>query len=283
VITLNYTAFGDQVRGAQHVKNKSKCQDKFKIEKIDDALIIAVADGHGSSKCKYSDEGAQLAVNVFCDIIASLVKQHSGRMDELYSYLSRNKAESLPKKIVQVWKDTVEKNHQKKSNEVEIDLTFYGTTLLGFLITESFCFALQLGDGDILCVNSGGQTTPFIETDKILGTETYSISSEKAWENVIIEMRNQATDEFPVLFIISTDGFANSFVSDEEFMKTGADYLELLKEYGENEIKDNLKNWLNETTQNGSGDDITLVLIYDKMRIRLWEKFFWPDCEGSYW
>lgn len=120
---MNYTAFGDQVRGAQHVKNKSKCQDKFKIEKIDDALIIAVADGHGSSKCKYSDEGAQLAVNVFCDIIASLVKQHSGRMDELYSYLSRNKAESLPKKIVQVWKDTVEKNHQKKSNEVEIDLT----------------------------------------------------------------------------------------------------------------------------------------------------------------
>jgi hypothetical protein len=172
---------------------------------------------------------------------------------------------------------------KKKCNEVEIDLTFYGTTLLGFLITESFCFALQLGDGDILCVNSGGQTTPFIETDKILGTETYSISSEKAWENVIIEMRNQATDEFPVLFIISTDGFANSFVSDEEFMKTGADYLELLKEYGENEIKDNLKNWLNETTQNGSGDDITLVLIYDKMRIRLWEKFFWPDCEGSYW
>lgn len=40
------------VKGATHVRNKMPCQDNKKIVEISDQIVIvAVADGHGSSKC----------------------------------------------------------------------------------------------------------------------------------------------------------------------------------------------------------------------------------------
>ena len=48
--------FGKSVKGATHEKNGLPLQDNCKIEEISDKItIIAVADGHGSSKCPRSD------------------------------------------------------------------------------------------------------------------------------------------------------------------------------------------------------------------------------------
>ena len=58
------------VKGATHVRNQMPCQDNKKIIKISDEItIIALADGHGSSKCPRSDRGSMIAVNSFYHIM----------------------------------------------------------------------------------------------------------------------------------------------------------------------------------------------------------------------
>ncbi len=74
--------------------------------------------------------------------------------------------------------------------------------------------------------------------------------------------RREIESEEPYMYILSTDGFANSYTSDEEYQKTCKDYLQMLQEYGAETVQANLKNWLTETSELGCGDDITVVMVY---------------------
>ena len=63
------------VKGATHVRNQMPCQDNKKIVEISDQIaIVAVADGHGSSKCPRSDRGSQIAVNSFYEVMKNYLK-----------------------------------------------------------------------------------------------------------------------------------------------------------------------------------------------------------------
>lgn len=107
------------------------------------------------------------------------------------------------------------------------------------------------------------QVQPVIEGDKILGTETHSLSKDDAWKKAIslIRMR-EVTEEIPYYFMLSTDGFANSFRTQDEFYKTCRAYYSIIRENGFDAISANLKDWLIETSELGCGDDITVVLSY---------------------
>lgn len=63
------------VKGATHVRNQMPCQDNKRIVEISDKIaIIAVADGHGSSKCPRSDRGSMIAVNSFYEVMKNYLK-----------------------------------------------------------------------------------------------------------------------------------------------------------------------------------------------------------------
>ena len=62
--------------------------------------------------------------------------------------------------------------------------------------------------------------------------------------------------------MLSTDGFANSYVSQEEFYKTCREYYEMIGQHGYEAVRDNLEKWLKETSELGCGDDITVVMAY---------------------
>ena len=64
------------------------------------------------------------------------------------------------------------------------------------------------------------------------------------------------------LLLISTDGYSKSFIKDSDFLKVDPDYLELIENEGISTVQDNLKKWLDETSKLGSGDDITLGIVY---------------------
>ena len=64
------------------------------------------------------------------------------------------------------------------------------------------------------------------------------------------------------MYMLSTDGFANSYSSDIEFEKTCSDYFCMIREHGAATVQSNLKKWLNETSELGCGDDITMVMAY---------------------
>ena len=138
----------------------------------------------------------------------------------------------------------------------------YGSTLLGLVITKDFLFAFQLGDGDIVKVSEAGVQN-VIEAERILGTETYSLSKDQSWKNAITFVKKEDEVEGrSVMYMLSSDGLANSFKNDDEFKKTCNDYYTLLNEHGAKAVSDHLKTWLAETSELGCGDDITALFVY---------------------
>ena len=62
--------FGKSVQGASHKRTNTECQDSMKKMRLsDEAVVLTVADGHGSKTCPYSKAGSSIAVNSFCKVM----------------------------------------------------------------------------------------------------------------------------------------------------------------------------------------------------------------------
>ncbi len=265
--------FGKSVKGASHVRSGMPCQDSFKIEEISaDLSIIAVADGHGSEKSPKSKSGSAMAVNVFCAVMRKYLLNYSVTLNELVTYLNRDGQLKFAQEICEEWQKRVRESFVKSKEEKPLNedgsvrwtdvYRLYGTTLLGMLVTKSFVFAFQIGDGDIIIVDKDS-ISPVVETEKILGTETHSLSKEDAWKNAVSVVRRRDIEaDKPYLYMVSTDGFVNSYVSEADHEKTCRDYYDMIAEHGFENVCGNLEKWLTETSELGCGDDITLVLMY---------------------
>ena len=280
---------GASVRGDSHIRHGIECQDSFLIidgihetehkngyyKKMDeDVRIVSVADGHGSNSCPYSKTGSRKATEVFCDIMAEYAAKYKQNMEDLFVALNQEgETARIAKSIITEWEKRIIMSHiNSKDKVIPMDENGnrddkaiwkqYGTTLLGALITSQFIFFLQLGDGDITCVNSE-TATAVIEGDKILGVETHSISKFSSWKKVLTKVvRLEGLLQNPMLYILSTDGWTNSHVSQDEFYMTCKEYYQLIQERGLEIVENNLESWLSETSRLGCGDDITAVLIY---------------------
>lgn len=270
---MRQIVFGKSIQGASHVRSNTACQDNHrKVICEDGTIIMAVADGHGSKSCPYSRTGSKIAVNVFCDILKSLYEGYVDRPEQFLSYLNREGDTTVSKAIDSEWKRRVVERHKKNKREIgkhedgTDDLVSiykqYGSTLLGILIAKDFVFAFQLGDGDICYVDASGLEL-VIEPEKILGVETHSLSREKSWEKAITSVRRiNVREHIPSMFSLSSDGYANSYKSEDEFHSTIAEYLSLLNEHGTKAVSDSLSTWLSETSEMGCGDDITIMVAY---------------------
>jgi hypothetical protein len=140
----------------------------------------------------------------------------------------------------------------------------YGATLLAAGATGKVLLYLQLGDGEILSVSATGTTTrPLPPDDRLIANQTTSLCQPEAWKDFRSAWVTDAA--LPSLVLLSTDGYANSFRSDEDFLKTGQDYLEIIRQQGIASLAEELPAILTEATQQGSGDDITLAILQDDL------------------
>ena len=264
------------VKGATHVRNQMPCQDNKKIIKISDEItIIALADGHGSSKCPRSDRGSMIAVNSFYHIMKKYLEIYGEDEEDithLMTFLNREGDVRFAQDVCEEWQARVKQSFYKNKVEGMTNedgsikwpsvFSLYGTTLLGMLITDSFVFSFQIGDGDISAVTKD-EVEPLVEPEKFLGTETHSLSKPDAWRKSVTSVhRLEAESRESYMYILSTDGFANSYTSDKEYQKTCRDYLQMIRKYGIDVVQKNLKKWLTETSELGCGDDITVVMVY---------------------
>ncbi len=264
------------VKGATHVRNQMPCQDNKKIIEISDQItIIAVADGHGSSKCPRSDRGSLIAVNAFHKVMKNYLKiygEDEKGLSNMITFLNREGDMRFAQDVCEEWQRRIKQSFYKNKIDEMMDengnikwssvFSLYGTTLLGMLITDSFVFSFQIGDGDISIVTKE-EVFPLVKPEKFLGTETHSLSKPDAWRKAVASVRRremESNDSY--MYILSTDGFANSYTSDSEYQKTCKDYLQMIKEHGVETVQANLKNWLTETSELGCGDDITIVMVY---------------------
>lgn len=184
--------YGTSVQGASHKQKERECQDSCRIECLKDAVIISAADGHGSESCPYSKTGSTIAVNVFCSVMSSYFSSYRRTRNGLRSlmrFLNREGSVKVAQSIEREWKRRVYKQHINRKREVPLDKAgkpdkdavyqMCGSTLLGLLITKSFLFAFQLGDGDI-CSISGDSVDYILTPDKLLGVETHSLCRQDA-------------------------------------------------------------------------------------------------------
>ena len=266
--------FGKSVQGASHIRSGTECQDncKYQTLKKDGTIILAVADGHGSKNCPYSEKGSELATNAFFTVMKRLLRGYEENSEQLLTYLNREGDTRIAMDIDAEWKRAVRKDYEKrgltisKNENGEEDLNSvysqYGSTLLGLMITKDFLFGFQLGDGDI-CYVTDNDLEPVVVPDKILGVETHSLSRPDSWKKAITVVRRMDISEnLPAMFSLSSDGYANSYKSEEEFHNTVKDYLGMLKEYGCKAVEKSLPDWLSETSAMGCGDDITMLIAY---------------------
>ena len=265
--------YGISVRGASHIRKGTECQDSCRVESLSDsAAVIAAADGHGSESCPFSSIGAKIAVEVFCSSMKEILGSFEGSSYMLRSYLSREGNMKIPESIETEWKRRVMLDHIRNGREPLVSepdadgaagvYKLYGTTLLGLLITTEFVFAFQIGDGDIVLTGRNGVQYA-VESEKILGVETYSLSSANAWKKSTVSVfPSPGQDQLPYMYIMSTDGMANSHRTQKDFEKTCMDYYDIAVKYGFGMVSSGLEGWLSETSRLGCGDDITLVMAY---------------------
>ena len=268
---MKRSVFGECVQGASHKRVEMECQDSMKRVELDEGtVILAVADGHGSEFCPYSKSGSSIAVNVFCKVMSEFYEGYKDNLDMLLTYLNREGDTKIAQAIDSEWKRRVLAVHTKQKREVphtedgEKDKVSiyrqYGSTLVGVMITPVFVFAFQIGDGDIIYVDNEGVDQVLV-SDKILGTETHSLSKVEAWKKAISAVcRIEPEKQVPSVFMLSTDGFANSYKNEDEFRKTCEEYFMMIRQYGSKVVRSNLKSWLAETSEQGCGDDITVLM-----------------------
>lgn len=271
---------GQSVRGASHERSGLPNQDAIgwlPESGVGLPLILAVADGHGSARCFRSARGARLAVETGARVIHDFLAGQAG-IDNL-SVVKRTAEEWLPRALVRRWLEAVADDVEAHPfSEAELELLegtraataenaptnlplAYGTTILIAGVAESFILYLQLGDGEILTVNDEGHVSrPLAKDERLFANETTSLCSADAWRDFRISFQ-AISHAFPSVILLATDGYSNSFRDETGFLKVGSDILEIIRRDGLGRVKDNLEDWLTDSTRAGSGDDVTLGII----------------------
>ncbi len=253
------------VAGASH--GYKNCQDASAIELLENEIVIAsVADGHGSAKCKYSDRGAKIATKAFVSVVKKLWTSVNYDQEAFIRLLRQKESVDLIQEIHCNWKNRIQQSGLSlgivdEEDGIEVDSELFGTTLLGIVIAPTFVFALQIGDGDIMFVNDDG-VKKVLDSSKFLGTETYSLSNKHPWEHAATSFqRVEIASVSPYMFMMTTDGFANSFRDNDQYLIACQEYFNTIKKYGPNLVKRQLHKWLSQTSTDGCGDDITFLAV----------------------
>lgn len=273
---------GKSVIGANHVRMGLPNQDAIAWSPTSGQslpLILAIADGHGSAHNFRSQIGAALAVQIAVEEIGKFWKLHQPDPTASAHFAKRAK-QQLPQILVSKWQAAVLAEQdlhpftatewaELEAKEGGSDLQLirrqptlaYGSTLLAVLVTETLILYLQLGDGDILCVDAHGLTSrPLPKDARLIANQTTSLCMDNAWQEIRLHWVPYRVDS-PTLILLSTDGYANSFVSEADFLQIGSDYQRLLQEQGISGVGNQLEEILRDASQRGSGDDITLGLM----------------------
>jgi len=294
---MAWSLIGSSVQGYSHIRSNKKNQDSFLIYPNDltndPPIIFALADGHGGDKYFLSDVGSKFAVESAIKVIKEFLQDPG--IDEIdqdnIEFFNKYILDTVCQDIVKHWRkrvfdqnisddklyDSVTKQGEKnRPSESEKKLEPYGSTLLISFIFKNLGVFIQLGDGDIIILY--GKDTivrPIPKDENLIANDTYSLCLPGAGHyfkvSSILFNENFKIDDIllglPSLIMLSTDGYSNSYISDDSFNQVAIDIYKMISENpngfreGIQNIKDNLESWLTETSKSGSGDDITVGLM----------------------
>lgn len=279
---VGYRIVGSSVRGASHIRAGQPNQDAIRWlpeDGVGRPVMVAVSDGHGSAKCFRSDRGSMLAVLTATEVLKEFLAGQSAW--PTLTAVKRGAEETLPQQLVRRWQEAVEADLAREPlTDVELvalevregatarhrveaaPLLVYGATLVAALVTDEYLLFVQMGDGDILTVADDlNVQRPLPGDARLFGNETTSLSGRHAWRDFRVGFQALSGPP-PALILLATDGYANSFRDDQGFLQVGADLLVFIRTDGLDAVRANLDTWLTEASAAGSGDDISVALIW---------------------
>ncbi|WP_187280325.1 protein phosphatase 2C domain-containing protein [Streptomyces sp. IB2014 016-6] len=243
------------------------------------AVVLTVADGHGSRAHFRSELGARWAVEAFTDSARIYAHEVVRRGQDAANWPRLlAEARSLPQQVVHAWRRRVlihEANspaHGGNGNgsgsadaapggtagsAPEADLAVYGSTLVGAVITERLLVCWQLGDGDIVLVDQDGTAHMPFYTGPDMGDETESLCEPEAWRKARLHWQ-PLTGGPPPGVLISTDGLSKSFADHEGFLAFATGVRSRAASHGVAAVQAQLPDWLGHAAKY-SGDDATLA------------------------
>lgn len=255
---MNWTIIGDSVQGASHKRNDKPNQDAWAFIQNETCTVLAIADGHGSSKHYRSEIGAKLAVQVALALLNDFAHADTG--DNARQI--KQAADYIPSQLVQAWRAAVDEDDNGETEDAKQRYSIYGTTLLAVLICADYALYLQIGDGDLLVLTEDGQLqSPLPKNNRLIANETYSLCEEKALYHIELSLQFFDHKPLPALIFLATDGYANSFPDSIEFQQAVQDFQQQIITHGADKIQACLADWLNETSEQGSGDDVTVAMM----------------------
>lgn len=297
-------SFSATETGYNHIKAEPSkvCEDASGFYDDDQMHICVVADGHGSDNYPRTDRGSQFAVDAAIEQIKAFVgkiynpnpenlekseKESNELIDKLLhtkinethllQYLSRN--------ILMKWREfvenDVEENPFQESEMANVSEKYkkrympediserraekaYGCTLIAYVVTEKFCFGMQIGDGKCVVIDQNGSISEPIPWDENCQMNvTTSICDSDASD----EFRFFVTDEKPSAVFCGSDGIDDSYANVEEMYALYRSILKIFVEHGIEVGKSEIKDYLPVLTKRGSGDDVSIALIMDIQRV----------------
>lgn len=280
--SVTWDVMGASVRGATHIRTKQPNQDAvawYAPVHREDCLILAVSDGHGAPRYLRSHKGAKLAVKLAVELLQEFAAEENAA--EELSTLPDQIDGRLTRTLVRTWQSAVRHdlaahpfteaeqiiwNEQRKKDDDPVRA--YGATLVAALITPQYLLLLQLGDGDILIVDSAGRVgrPPMPPDPRLIANQTTSLCGPTAWQDMRAYFQ-AFTARPPALVMLATDGYSNSFASDDGFTAAASDILEAIRSQGPHKTRIQLPAWLRATSKAGSGDDISVALAYSVYRV----------------
>ena len=271
----NWQSFGISLQGARHVQNEQTCQDAFCIAEKNTLLAICVADGHGDSKHQYSHIGSKIAVEIGCSILLQALEALNEADIEISPFKQEQiLQQSLPKRISWEWNQACKKiGHSQglisdeQSNGAfdgswSPNLVSFGTTLLGVAISANWMIVYQLGDGDISYIHENILEYAFEEDPEMMSTVTHSLC--QTGNSDIAKLRCLPLKAPPKAVFLSSDGIRDCMQGERSHYGTFIDWVQQkIQMESWDETIANLPEWLNKISQNGNGDDITLVFALE--------------------
>lgn len=276
--------------GKSHIMRGKPNQDANKCRHLDRGragLIVVVSDGHGGDRYVRSKHGASMAASITCRYLKERLAPYWDMPSAAVRVSLTELQEEVPRYLLRQWRSTVrehmatepwtdqEKQFGWGNGPVEDAYTAYGATLLFAAALPEFILYGQLGDGDMLTVaRNGAIARPIARSESSFANETLSLCSRSAEANMTLAMQRYGAGSLkpedlpPDMVFLATDGYSNSFQNEEGFIENVAgihDYLRSSNGYSS--VKRSLPHWVENCAQSGSGDDVTVALLFPESLI----------------
>ena len=176
------TAYASAV-GTSHIRTETPCQDAGCCEVVlaadgSEVLVASVADGAGSAQ--KSDQGAQLAVDMFQRRFADLARDQPG-----LEFLDRDQALA--------WLSDLQSAVAVLAAEADLRPRDYACTFLGAVVGPTAAAFVQIGDGAIVVSDSvagrDGHSWVFWPQHGEFANSTFFVTMDDAAEILLFERR----------------------------------------------------------------------------------------------